>query len=667
VRGVSFTLAAGDTVGIVGESGSGKTMLSLAVLGLLPKAAKVTGSIKLQGEELLSASGKQWEAIRGARVAMVFQDPMTALNPMYNVGWQVAECVRLHQPMTKKQAAQRAVELLDAVGLAEPAQLARRFPHELSGGMRQRVMIAIAIANKPDILIADEPTTALDVTVQAQILDTLQSIRRETGAAMMLISHDLGVVAGVANQILVMYAGKAVEVGPVDEVFRNPQMPYTVGLLASVPHIDARQARLASIPGSPPSGIGTGDGCAFASRCPLAAPQCSAQPELIQVGPGHWAACHFSASSSPGTVSSMKDAIDWEPSAPTTAPGVEHDGPAVQAGQVVLSARNLTKHFRVQGEKFRSHAILEAVSSIDLDLRAGRCMAVVGESGCGKSTLARLVVRLEEPTAGTVTLNDTELTGLDGEAMRTQRRHIQMVFQDPYSSLNPRLSIGESVGEPLTVHKIPDRANRIAELLTRVGLDPAAGVRFPGEFSGGQRQRIGIARALALHPQVMVLDEPVSALDVSVQASILNLLRDLQATRNMAYLFIAHDLAVVRQVADDIAVMYLGGIVEQGVADRVYGRPAHPYTVALLSAVPIPDPEVERGRTRILLEGEVPSPVNPPSGCRFRTRCWKADELCAQQRPALRLVEADHFVACHHPESGPWEPVHLAGSENVAE
>ncbi len=318
-----------------------------------------------------------------------------------------------------------------------------------------------------------------------------------------------------------------------------------------------------------------------------------------------------------------------------------------------MAVRDLTKHFRVRGAQLRSTAVVQAVSGVSLDLRAGRCLALVGESGCGKSTLARLLVRLEEPTSGSIKLNGRELTGLGDNELRPLRRQIQMVFQDPYSSLNPRLSVGEIVGEPLTVHKIGDRAARIRSLLASVGLDPAAGVRFPGEFSGGQRQRIGIARALALEPQTIVLDEPVSALDVSIQASILNLLRDLQRTRNMAYLFIAHDLAVVRQVADDVAVMYLGVIMEQGAADLIYQRPAHPYTTALLSAVPIPDPVAERGRQRILLEGEVPSAANPPSGCRFRTRCWKADERCTET-PPLRTVEAGHQVACHYPENGPW-------------
>jgi len=648
-------------------------MLALAVLGLLPGAAQVTGSVRLHGGELLTGSAAEWRAIRGARVAMVFQDPMTALNPMYTIGWQVAECIRLHSQVPRAKAWRRAVDLLDTVGLPEPAQMARRFPHELSGGMRQRVVIAMAIANEPELLIADEPTTALDVTVQAQILDTLRSIRSKTGAAMILISHDLGVVAGVADRVLVMYAGKAAEIGSVDDVFARPCMPYTAGLLASLPALDARRERLPSIPGTPPSGIGYGPGCAFAPRCPMAAEPCALQPELAEVGPSHLAACHFAAADSKGFHSGNgadSPALTWADLQPTELAGVATgslapagrgagkgaaiDGAAGAGTDVVMAVRDLTKHFRVRGAQFRSTTVVQAVAGVSLDLRAGRCLALVGESGCGKSTLARLLMRLEEPTSGSIKLNGRELTGLGDSELRPVRRQIQMVFQDPYSSLNPRLSVGEIVGEPLIVHRIADRAGRIRSLLASVGLDPAARVRFPGEFSGGQRQRIGIARALALEPQTIVLDEPVSALDVSIQASILNLLRDLQRIRNMAYLFVAHDLAVVRQVADEVAVMYLGVIVEQGSADLIYQRPAHPYTTALLSAVRVPDPARERGRQRILLQGEVPSAANPPSGCRFRTRCWKADERCAEEAPPLHTIDVGHQVACHYPENGPW-------------
>jgi peptide/nickel transport system ATP-binding protein len=684
VRGVSFSLDVRDTLGVVGESGSGKTMLALAAMGLLPESARVSGSIRLNGQELLGGTAAQWQSIRGARISMVFQDPLTALNPMVTVGWQVAECLRLHQRVSRSAAWRRAVELLGEVGLPQPAQLAGRYPHELSGGMRQRVVIAMAIANSPQLIIADEPTTALDVTVQALILETLRTIREQTGAALILISHDLGVIAEVAEHMLVMYAGKAVEIGTARDVFDDPRVPYTSGLLASLPPMDRRTERLAAIPGIPPTGMGYGAGCAFAPRCPLAAEPCATDPPLLPVTPGHLAACHFARHDGPapgepgaglirrawqpgggntanghGVLSAAGDEPppagrpDPAPPVPATRPGEPSPDAVPEPDGVVLTVRDLTKEFRVRSRGLRSYATVHAVSGISLDLRPGRCLGLVGESGCGKSTVARLLMRLEPPTSGSIKLNGTELTGLGDAALRPLRRDLQMVFQDPYSSLNPRLSVGEIVGEPLIVHKIAGRADRVRELLENVGLDPDSAVRFPGEFSGGQRQRIGIARALALRPHVMILDEPVSALDVSIQASILNLLRDLQREQRLAYLFISHDLAVIRQVADEIAVMHLGLIVEEGPAEEVCEHPAHPYTVALLSAVPVPDPAQAHARQRILLRGELPSAISPPSGCRFRTRCWKATERCATEEPPLLQIAGPHRVACHYPEVQP--------------
>ncbi len=633
VRGVSFSIASGEVLGIVGESGSGKSMTALSIMGLLPRNATATGSIRYRDKELLRASRKDLRHLRGNRLTMVFQDPMTALNPMYTVGWQVAEAVRLHHRIHRDAAARRAEELLDLVGLPKPATVARQYPHQLSGGMRQRVMVAMAVANQPDLIVADEPTTALDVTVQAQLLELLATVRAESGAAMILITHDLGVVAGVADQVMVMYAGLVAEQGSTADVFARPTMPYTRGLLASVPRLDDVGARLQPIPGVPPSMIGLTAGCAFAPRCAYADQSCVVQPALEEIALGHRVSCHHPQT---GPLERLP--------APTTVH--VHRSTA----EPLLVVRGLAKQFRLKAPGWGKFHSVDAVSGIDLDLRPGETLGLVGESGCGKSTTARLLLRLEEPSGGTVSLGGLTLTGLDPKAMRPARQHMQMVFQDPYASLNPRLSVHDLIAEPLVVHGRPDRRARVTQLLEMVGLDPAYARRYPHEFSGGQRQRIGIARALALDPEVLVLDEPVSALDVSIQASILNLLMDLRDELGVAYLFIAHDLSVVRHIADRLAVMYMGRIVETGTAGEIYDRPAHPYTKALMSAVPIPDPTAERQRHRILLEGDVPSPIDPPSGCRFRTRCWKADEVCAAVVPPLVASSPGRFVACHHPE-----------------
>ena len=637
VRGVTFGMRSGEVLGVVGESGSGKSMTALAVLGLLPNRSVVSGSVRLKGEELLGRSPRDLRRLRGNRIAMVFQDPMTALNPTYTIGWQVAEAVRLHQRVGRRAAKDRAVDLLRQVSVPGPLDVARAYPHELSGGMRQRVTIAMAIANQPDVIVADEPTTALDVTVQAQLLELLATLRAETGAAIMLITHDLGVVAGVADRVQVMYAGRIVESGPVGDVFGVPQMPYTAGLLASIPGTRAASRRLPSIPGAPPSMTLVSPACMFAPRCPLAGPECQAQPALQEVLPGQWAACHHHQAAATAFALSDEEIIPNKrlPLAADQAPAVQGVG--------------LVKEFKVRTVADR-RATLHAVSGVDLEIQPGETLGLVGETSCGKSTTARLLLRLEEPDGGTVAVGGLDFSGLNKVELRKRRADIQAVFQDPYAALNPYRSIEDIVGEPLAVQRVGDRHARVTRLLEMVGLDAGAARRYPHEFSGGQRQRIGIARALALQPKVLVLDEPVSALDVSIQASILNLLSDLQDELGVAYLFISHDLSVVRHIADRIAVMYMGRIVESGAAEEVYTNPRHPYTRALISAVPIPDPRRERRRRRILLEGDPPSPVAPPSGCRFRTRCWKATERCAADVPILRDLARGHAAACHHPE-----------------
>ncbi|WP_043662955.1 ABC transporter ATP-binding protein [Streptomyces xylophagus] len=574
VRGVGLTLERGEVLGLVGESGSGKSATALAVLGLLPGNAVVRGSVRLDGQELVGASDKQLTRIRGSRVSMVFQDPLSAFTPVYRIGDQVAEAVRAHQDVSREQALERAVELLDLVGIPEPALRARAFPHEFSGGMRQRAMIAMAMANDPDVILADEPTTALDVTIQAQVLDVLRTAQRETGAAMLLVSHDLGVIAGAADRVAVMHEGRVVESGTAVDVFTRPQEPYTKQLLAAVPRIDAPRA------------------------------------------------------------------------------------PQPPVGEQVLKVRGLTRTFPVlKGTAFKRRiGTVYAVDGVDLDIRRGEALALVGESGSGKSTTLFELLELARPEGGTIELFGQRLGGLSATETKALRRRVQIVFQDPMASLDPRMPVGDIVAEPLRTQGA-DRVTigrRVPELLTQVGLDPAHAERFPHEFSGGQRQRIGIARALSVEPELLVLDEPVSALDVSVQAGVLKLLQRLKEELGLAYLFVSHDLSVVRNIADRVSVVYLGRTVEAGPVDEVFERPRHPYTQALLSAVPLPDPVRERQRqsARILLAGDPPSPTRRYDGCRFRGRCPLQAQLgegdrerCGREVPVL---DGDG-AACHFP------------------
>jgi peptide/nickel transport system ATP-binding protein len=635
VRGVDIDLCPGRTLAIVGESGSGKSVTSMAVMGLLPEYASVTGSIALNGRELLELDDRQMSKIRGRDLGMIFQDPLSSLTPIFSVGRQIVEALEIHQNLDRDVAWKRAVELLDLVGIPNAAERARSFPHEFSGGMRQRVVIAMAMANDPQIIIADEPTTALDVTVQAQILDVLRLSQAETGAALIMITHDLGVVAGVADEVLVMYAGRPVELAPVEELFARPRMPYTIGLLGAVPRVDVAERRpLVPIAGNPPLLVDLPPGCPFQPRCPVSVPGCGdREPELTVVPgavvDGHRAACiRAHEIRYDGRAVNCGGRIDGRPVYPVPpAP----DAPAAHVPReqrpAVLEVKGLSKTFPLLRGALLKRRVgwVYAVSGVDLDIRQGETLGLVGESGCGKTSTLLEIMNLRPPQSGSIRIGGVDVAELRGRgAERQLRRTLQMVFQDPIGALDPRMTVFDILAEPLQAIGEADRTAigaRVDELMDLVGLDPEHSDRFPTAFSGGQRQRIAIARALATNPSLLVLDEPVSALDVSIQAGVINLLNELKATLGLSYLFVAHDLSVVRQISDRVAVMYLGRIVEIGALDEVFDNPQHPYTQALLSAIPVPDPVVERTRERIVLRGDLPSLIDSASGCRFVSRC----------------------------------------------
>ncbi|MCV7431158.1 dipeptide ABC transporter ATP-binding protein [Mycolicibacterium bacteremicum] len=586
VRGLTYTVAAGEVVALVGESGAGKSAGAMAVVGLLPEFAEVSGSVRLQGDELIGLPDSQMSRIRGARIGTVFQDPMSALTPVYTIGDQIAEAIRIHhRDIGSRQARTRAIELLELVGINQPEQRARAFPHELSGGERQRVVIAIAIANDPDLLICDEPTTALDVTVQAQILDVLRTARDVTGAGVLIITHDLGVVAEFADRALVMYAGRAVETAPVRELYRHRRMPYTAGLLGSVPRLDApRGERLVPIPGAPPSLAALPDGCPFTPRCPLAIDDChAAEPQLVTIATGHQVACI------------NHEQVAGRSAAEIYGVSTSPTGPPAEGGDTVLSVQDLSKTYTLtKGAVLRRRiGEVRAVAGVSFELQQGRTLGIVGESGSGKSTTLHQILELGTPESGRIEVLGTDVATLDRRTRRVMRGDLQVVFQDPVASLDPRLPVFDVLAEPLRANGFDkaDTQSRVAELLGLVGLRREDAGRYPAEFSGGQKQRIGIARALALQPKILALDEPVSALDVSIQAGIINLLLDLQERFGLAYLFVSHDLSVVRHLAHRVAVMHKGSIVEQGDSEQVFEHPQHEYTRRLLSAVPRPTPD----------------------------------------------------------------------------
>ncbi len=647
VEGISYTVNRGEIVAIVGESGCGKSVSSLAIMRLLAKTGRVTkGQILFEGRDLLTLSEEEMREKRGRDISMIFQEPMTSLNPVLSIGQQVMEPLLIHMKMTDAQATTRALELLQLVGITDGARRLEQYPHHLSGGMRQRVMIAIGLACNPKLIIADEPTTALDVTIQAQILELMKDLSRRLGIALIVITHNLGIVARYADRVNVMYAARIIEQGSADHIFLQPAHPYAIGLMRSIPRLDLpRGTKLETIEGLPPDLRSPPAGCRFAPRCPYRLDACVAQDvRLAEIAPGHMSACIRASEIRAGT-------LVPPPSRIVTA---ELES-SQQNGEPLLVVDHLKKYFTVKaaGAGFLSSATasVKAVDDVTIHVMAGETLGLVGESGCGKTTVGRSVLRLDDPTSGTIRFAGADITHANHADMRGVRRKIQVIFQDPYSSLNPRMTIGQIIGEPMRVYKlVPNRKaehDRVAELLTQVGLFPYMAERYPHELSGGQRQRVGIARALALEPTFIVCDEPVSALDVSIQGQIINLLEDLQARLGLSYLFIAHDLAVVRHISDRVAVMYLGRVMELADRDALYASPLHPYTKALLDAAPVPDPKVERARAPRALRGEIPSPLTPPSGCVFHTRCPIAGEECRREIPVLRALKSSRMVACH--------------------
>ena len=641
VEGLSYSVRPGEMVAIVGESGSGKSVSALAIMRLLPPgSARITsGRIRFDGKELLKLSEEQMRQIRGRDVAMIFQEPMTSLNPVLKIGLQIMEPLVIHLNMDAKAARARATELLTLVGITDPESRLEQYPHQLSGGMRQRVMIAIGLSCNPKLLIADEPTTALDVTIQAQILELMKEISRRLGVAVVIITHNLGIVARYADRVNVMYAARLAESGTAERVFGRPLHPYARGLLAAVPRLDRpRNTKLATIEGAPPNLLAPPEGCRFRPRCPYAIEKCHQDPPLVAGEPGHLAACHrvFEV-----------EALDRH----TEQASLSAKQGTIEGADVILDIRHASKFFPIGGGLFRRPRLVRAVNDVTLSVKRGETLGLVGESGCGKSTLGRLVLRLDDPTSGEIYFEKVDLAPLKRREMVAVRKRMQVIFQDPYSSLNPRMTVGQIIAEPMRVHDVLPRnqvAGRVAELLQLVGLFPYMGLRYPHELSGGQRQRVGIARALAVNPRAIVCDEAVSALDVSIQGQVINLLEDLQEKLGLTYLFIAHDLAVVRHISTKVAVMYLGRIVEYAPADQLFANPKHPYTQALLAAAPIPDPVIERTRPRRIIKGELPSPLNPPPGCVFHPRCPLATEECKKAVPATRELGPSHMVACIH-------------------
>jgi peptide/nickel transport system ATP-binding protein len=647
VDGVNFDIYRGETFALLGESGCGKSVTALSLLQLVaaPAGRIVDGEVFFNGQDLLGLSELQMRQIRGNRISMIFQEPMTSLNPVLTVGEQIGEVLSQHSGLEKRARQERILELLDAVGIPVPTRRVNDYPHQFSGGMKQRVMIAMALAGNPDLLIADEPTTALDVTIQAQVLELLAQMQQETGMAILLITHDLGIVADTVDHVGLMYAGQLVETTSRSEFFRNPQHPYARKLFAAVPDAHKRGRSLEIIKGTVPSLTTRFNGCRFVDRCDEAWMRCHEQAprwlsQNIAMGDRHGVRCHR-----------YDPAIEVPAVVPTRTPSITQaiGEPVPETRESLLRVQDLKVHFPIRKGLFkRTVGHVHAVDGIDLEIYQGQTLALVGESGCGKTTAGKALLQLIRPTAGSVQYRDQELTQLKADKLRRLRAEMQIIFQDPFSSMNPRMMVSSILAEGMQAQGIgqteAERQQRIEILLAHVGLQAEAASRYPHEFSGGQRQRICIARALAVKPHLIVCDEPTSALDVSVQAQTLNLLKGLQADMGISYLFITHNLSVVAYLAHEVAVMYLGRIVESGPVEQIMNEPRHPYTRALLSA--IPTIEKETGREVIKLKGELPSPIHPPSGCHFHPRCPDVMEKCKQAYPGVTSLEGERDVRC---------------------
>ncbi len=653
VDDVSYHIDEGEIVAFVGESGCGKSVTQYSTLQLIPTPPGkiVGGEVLFEGRNLLDLDpkGKEMRDIRGGGIGVVFQEPMTSLNPVFTVGDQIMEPIILHRNMTKKQARQEAINLLDAVGIPDAQQRIDYYPHQFSGGMRQRIMIAIALSCKPKLLIADEATTALDVTTQAQLLEMMRDIVKKTKTSLILVTHNLGIVARYAERIYVMYAGGIVETGRTKDIFNQPKHPYTIGLMKAVPRLDdPKDRKLIPIEGLPPNLANKPEECPFLSRCDYRKGMCFdlPAPSLEQKEVNHYAACYMDITKEERSLEFL-----GEQNARKEATPKENRNMQAEKADNILEVKNLKKFFPVHSGLFqRKVDDLKVVEDISFAIRRGETLGLVGESGCGKTTVARSILRMFDITDGEILFEGQNIAKMSRSKLRPYRRNMPLIFQDPFSSLDPRQTAANIVGEPLKIHKLTKSKQeydaRIDELFQLVGLDPNLKDRVPHEFSGGQRQRIGIARALASNPSFIVCDEAISALDVSIQAQIINLLEDLQKKLGLTYLFIAHDLSVVRHISDRVAVMYLGKIVEIADWKSLYENPLHPYTQGLLAAVPIPDPQAEESRDHIMMKGEVPSIANKPTGCHFSNRCQFATEECREMMPPLYEATSSHQVAC---------------------